>query len=417
MEGYERIGSSNSSKYETLPDPEPHKVHKKRIYAIISLFLISLVSFVSQTELTSYLYNGLNFNQPYLLLYLTHSSWIYIWPIQVITIAFYKHFKRCHKHGLRATDISLLKVHLIDSVKNQHKKVFKTSGILIEEHYTNDSDYPKNILQFVFSKSIKSIIKKIFLLTLILNFAGCSWYFAMAVSPASDVTAIYNCSAFAALVLAIPILQEKFTWLKLSSVLIAIFGVFFVSYSGNTDAETSEFPYRILGDVVIAFGALFYGLYEVLYKKLACPPEDSVSARRQVAFSNFCASLLGCATICIVWVLLVFVHVTGISEFNIKFTGYTWLIIILSIVSNLVFSLSFLSLMSLTSPVLSAVSSLVTILFVGVFEWLLFGITLTFEQLIGDLLIVVGFGVLSYAYWNEINAEDVEDDQTDVDDV
>ncbi|CAM9022954.1 unnamed protein product [Wickerhamomyces anomalus] len=88
-----------------------------------------------------------------------------------------------------------------------------------------------------------------------------------------------------------------------------------------------------------------------------------------------------------------------------------WVIIISSLLSNLIYSLSFLALMSLTSPVLSSVSSLITILFVGLFEWILFGVKLSAGQLIGDLFVVIGFGVLSYSYWAEITEEDVDDDE------
>jgi drug/metabolite transporter (DMT)-like permease len=435
-EGYERIGSVSSDrdlnshsplqpddaetspfpKYEaplaSQPSLDEPKVHKKKIYAVVFLFLLSLVAFVSQTELTSYLYNGLGYNQPYLLLYLTHTSWIFIWPIQVFAIVIFKHFKKSHAHGYSPFNPHKLKRHLHDSLKNQHRNIYKTSGIIINKHYIHESDYPQTIRQFIFSASILSILKRIALLSFILNLAGCTWYISMGISPASDVTAIYNCSAFSALVLAVPILKERFTYLKLSSVMIALFGVFYVSYSGQDDSEDtpSNFPYRIWGDVIIAFGAVLYGLYEVLYKKLVCPPDDAVSSRRQVAFSNFSASLIGLVTASFLWILIVLADWFDISKFDLTgFTAYTWLIIGLSIVSNLVFSLSFLSLMSLTSPVLSSVSSLVTILFVGISEWVIFGIQLTPQQLIGNFFIVVGFVVLSYSYWNELNKEDVDD--------
>ena len=45
--------------------------------------------------------------------------------------------------------------------------------------------------------------------------------------------------------------------------------------------------------------------------------------------------------------------------------------------------------MALTSPVLSSVSSLLTIL-IGLVEWWVFGNKLGFQQLVGDLLVIVG---------------------------
>lgn len=419
-DGYAPIDSPNLNQQEGQSDQfkTPGQDHlaksNKKLIAVISLFLISLFSFVSQTELTSYLYNSLEFDQPYLLLYLTHGSWWMIWPIQVFSIAIYKHFKRSKKHGYNVLDLTKFKKNISHSLKNQHKNIFKTSGIVINENYQYEHEYPSSIPSFLLSKSIRGLIIKIFIITTILSIAGCTWYVAMGIAPASDITAIYNCSAFSALVFAIPILHEKFSYLKLSSVALAIFGVFFVAYSGDDDKDgdaPTDFPYRVLGDIIIAVGAVLYGLYEVLYKKLCCPPNNSVSSRRQVAFSNFCASLIGFTTISTLWIIIILAHVTGINKFHFPTGGFTWLIIVSSLLSNLIYSLSFLALMSLTSPVLSSVSSLITILFVGLFEWILFGVKLSAGQLIGDLFVVIGFGVLSYSYWAEITEEDVDDDE------
>ncbi|KAH3673532.1 hypothetical protein WICMUC_003639 [Wickerhamomyces mucosus] len=404
---------SEFSPYTANNTASPVVKSGKKIIVVVLLFILSLASFVSQTELTSYLYSNYDFNQPYLLLFLTHGSWFLIWPIQVISIAIFKHFKRSRKYQYNPFSLIQLQRNISSSVKNQHKNIFKTSGTLIGENYINNSEYPRSIWGFLTSKSIIHVIKSVFIDTIILTIAGCTWYVAMGLAPASDITAIYNCSAFSALIFAIPILKEKFTYLKLSSVLLAIIGVFFVAYSGDNNDSNSEFPYRLGGDLIIAIGAILYGLYEVLYKHWVCPPMNAVSSRRQVAFSNFCASLIGISTISIVWVIIFIAHITGISKLEIPKGSFQWLIIITSILSNLIFSLSFLALMSLTSPVLSSVSSLITILFVGLCEWILFGIGLSFGQIVGDLFVVVGFTILSYSYWKEISEEDVEDDEDD----
>jgi drug/metabolite transporter (DMT)-like permease len=326
--------------------------------------------------------------------------------MQVVCIALYKHVRRAAKHSYPVFDLKHFKHNFMESVKNQHRNIYKTSQTIKR----GSSITPASVKEFIQSESIMHLVKGIILLSIILNVAGVTWYIAMSLAPASDITAIYNCSAFTALLFAIPILHEKFTYVKLFSVLIAVIGVFCVAYSGESRSDDSEFPQRILGDLIIAFGAVMYGLYEVLYKKLSCPPVDAVSSRRLVAFSNFCASVIGLATFSFGWFIILVAHVMGWSRFTFITSLYTWLIIVFSIVSNLVFSLSFLALMSLTSPVLSSVSSLITILFVGLFEWILFGISISAGQLVGDFFVVIGFIVLSYSYWNEITEEDVDDD-------
>ncbi|KAH3687912.1 hypothetical protein WICPIJ_001129 [Wickerhamomyces pijperi] len=427
-EGYEEVSSHNTRSTTILPiQVNEHSNYpvdlvpplrygtveksSKKIIAVVFLFIISLVSFVSQTEITAYLYSDLNFNQPYLLLFLTHGSWVMIWPIQVIIIAIFKHFKR------KGLQFSSFKKSFTSSIKNQHRNIFKTSMFLLGEELVNDNEYPKSISEFFHSRSIQYVIKYLACDTLILTVAGCTWYVAMAIAPASDITAIYNCSAFSALIFAIPILKEKFTYLKLSSVLLAIMGVFCVAYGGeNNDDDSSDgdkYPNRIIGDLIIALGAVLYGLYEVLYKYWVCPSSDVVSSRRQVSFSNFCASIIGGCTLLFVWVVIVIAHVTGVSRFSLPTGWFQWMLIATSVVSNLIFSLSFLSLMSLTSPVLSSVSSLVTILMVGLFEYVVFDIKLGVGQIIGDLFVVVGFTILSVSYWKEISEEDIDEEEDD----
>ena len=70
----------------------------------------------------------------------------------------------------------------------------------------------------------------------------------------------------------------------------------------------------------------------------------------------------------------------------------------------------FLSLMALTGPVLSSVSSFVTIFLIGIVEWVLFGNALSFKQLIGDALVIIGFVVLTVASWKEISEGNDEDE-------
>lgn len=396
-------GASAGQQYQ-----HQHQVSSKKLLSVCFFFLVSLVSFVSQTELTSYLYNELRFNQPYLLLMITHGSWWAIWPVQVLLIAHYKYYKYYSKNKNYAQSIK-------SSLFNQHRNIYTTAQVILGSPSGNDL-FPTSAMGFIRSAAIVNIVSKVFILTCILTVAGITWYLAMGLSPASDITAIYNCSAFSALIFAIPLLHEQFTYLKLSSVVLAIIGVFFVAYSGESSNPTeSVYPNRVFGDVIIAFGALLYGLYEVLYKKFVCPPMNSVSSKRMVAFSNFCASLIGLSTLLVVWVIVVAANYLNISKFELITDGYTLFIIVMSIVSNLVFSLSFLALMTLTSPVLSSVSSLITILFVGLFEWVLFGVRITAQQLLGDLFVVVGFVVLSYAYWNEITEDDRDDDETEDD--
>ncbi|KAK6457601.1 uncharacterized protein RJT20DRAFT_125390 [Scheffersomyces xylosifermentans] len=463
---------------------------KTKIVFVTFLFLLSLLSFVTQTEFTSQAYQ-LGFGEPVVLLLVTHGSWWILWPLQALGVSLYRTFtkyrqqqkyggdhtvsdyigagiqyQRLNSHSQlledqqqsnegddqttqnRQINVPIQQLNYYKYFKKcvvkQFHNVYHTSILIYEAnvnydkttdnlnelidrnaHISSSSSISACVHSFVNTPSIKYTLFKALLITGVLTIAGFTWYGAMAMTYAADVTAIYNCSAFTAYAFAIPILQEKFSWLKASSVIIAISGVFIVAYSGSSgDDKTVDdgeelYPYRFWGNLIILIGAILYGYYEVIYKRYLCvPPHLSkiITPRRQSTFANFVMGLLGFFTCIFVLVTIIVAELFHIHSFNFfnygDKTRLIWTYIVGSIFSNLIFSASFLSLMALTSPVLSSVSSLLTIFLIGIVEWIMFGNTLGFQQLLGDFLVVIGFVILTVASWKEIS-EGNEDDDVD----
>lgn len=329
----------------------------------------------------------------------------------------FHYFKKCivkQIHNVYHTSILIYEANVNDdrSIRNLH--------VLVDQnpHISSTSSITACIASFVATPAFKYIALKTALISLVLNIAGFTWYGAMSMTYASDVTAIYNCSAFTAYAFAIPLLHERFSWLKASSVVIAVAGVFVVAYSGADGSEAEEqYPYRFFGNLIISVGAVLYGYYEVLYKKYTCVPEHLarvITPRRQLTFSNFVMALLGFFTLTFLLTGVLIAEVFHIHHFNLsgygKSTARIWAYISGSIISNLLFLALFLSLMALTSPVLSSVSSLLTIFLIGIVEWILFGNQLGAKQLIGDALVIVGFAILTTASWKEISQGEESDE-------
>ncbi|CAK7897300.1 hypothetical protein CAAN1_27S01200 [[Candida] anglica] len=492
----------------------------KKIAAIVVLFLLSLLSFVCQTEFTSSAYK-LGFKEPVFLLFVTHGSWWIFWPCQALVVSIlrthdkYQRDKKSPRSAL--SPINSARYHRLDSQSQllEEQQLFEESGqaqglastgsvvtgapitrssastqaffywsyfkkciikqihnvyhtaILVYEANVNHDTRTERLNELVeqnprlSSLSVKEcvrsllptqafqyILKRCLYITAVLTVAGLTWYAAMSMTYPSDVTAIYNCSAFTAYAFAIPLLGEKFSWLKASSVIIAVAGVFTVAYSpggeiessegsesvgelvkrtlsvavtmvtrGSDDESSDEYPLRSIGNLIILVGAVLYGYYEVIYKKYTCigPHIDkTITPRRQVTFANFIMGLLGLFTGLIMGSVILLCQIIGIHHFKLFSYGddtvTIWLYILGSIISNLTFSASFLSLMSLTNPVLSSVSSLLTIFLIGVVEWVMYGVTLSAQQLAGDFLVVVGFAVLTIASWKEISEGKDDDD-------
>ncbi|EFX02093.1 duf6 domain containing protein [Grosmannia clavigera kw1407] len=77
---------------------------------------------------------------------------------------------------------------------------------------------------------------------------------------------------------------------------------------------------------------------------------------------------------------------------------------------NATFAGSFLVLISLTSPVLSSVASLLTIFIVAVSDWALTGQSPSVPAIIGGSMIVVAFVLLSWSTYKEMTEEERKKD-------
>lgn len=367
------------------------KLETRKKYTYAAFFLgLSLVSFVIQTETAVYIQHELGWNKAYCMLYFTHGSWSLLWPFQLLVLRLQKWkmpwytFWRRHVYLVRTT-----------------AQMVELQDLTIPRGQRNPVPYMLRMTAFV---------------TCALTVAGGSWYVAVNLTSPSDLTAIYNCSAFFAYAFSVPILKEKLRWDKSFAVLVAIVGVLIVAYGDSTPTkhggksggsvgggEEKEAKNRVLGNLIIGVGSVLYGFYEVLYKRLACPPEG-VSPGRGMIFANTFGSLIGSFTLLVLWVPLPILHVIGWEKFELPRGEAAWLMAI-SVLANATFSGSFLVLISLTSPVLSSVAALLTIFLVAIVDWMWTGIPLNPAAIIGGLLIIAAFLLLSWSTYREMTEE------------
>ncbi|KAK5076856.1 hypothetical protein LTS08_006027 [Lithohypha guttulata] len=380
------------------------QARKKYLYA--SFFLVlSLISFVIQTETAVYIQHKLHWNKAYCMLWLTHGSWSLLWPTQLLILRLQKRRQSWHSFWL------------------SHRSLLTSTAQMVQ---TQDL-HPSKLSA---PRPWKHMFQVTAFVTTFLTVAGGSWYVAVDLTTPSDLTAIYNCSAFFAYAFSILLLKEKARLDKIISVALAILGVLIVAYGdsghpkhgshsgGATNPQPDEPDNRTLGNLIIGIGSVMYGLYEVLYKKYACPPEGT-SPTQGMLFANTFGSMIGIFTLFVLWIPLPILHYTGIETFALP-TGKAAALLAVSTLSNAIFSGSFLVLMSLTSPVLSSVAALLTIFLVAITDYLLTGEPLSGATISGGILIVVAFGLLSWATYREMMQEEkkrVEEEGKNFDEV
>lgn len=439
-----RTASSMRRMRSRSPLLQPAASSVRTRYVFASFFLVvSLVAFTVQTELAAKVQHERGWDKAYAMLYATHGSWTFLWPAEIVILRLrrggwrfwegwgnggeggrfggdgagsgtlsqrepWRIFWRRHMALIRGTAEMVRTGRLDvpnDGRRRQHGKMGAASS---------SSTPPGEPWWYLFRTTA--------LVTVSLTVAALSWYVAVSMTSPGDLTAIYNCSAFFAYAFSVPLLGERLRWDKAGAVAISIIGVLVVAYgdSGSTTPSNPQRPpdgadvplvepdpaTRFAGNLIIGGGSVLYGLYEVLYKRLACPP-DGCSPGRGVVFANFFGSCIGAFTLLVLWIPIPILHWTGIEPFEIP-DAYTALLLGLSVVANAIFAGSFLVLISLTSPVLSSVAALLTIFIVAVVDWLLTGVPLGPSSLIGGAMIAVAFALLSWATWREMVADEVE---------
>ena len=353
---------------------------------------------------------------------MTHSSWILLYPFLLLVLRL---------NNLHTPWKTFWRYHLATLKTISHSVEFQQ---VIPHSAASYNPFPY-------------LIKTIALVTCSLTIAGGSWYIAVNLTSPSDLTAIYNCSAFFAYAFSVPLLNEKLRWDKSLAVLLAIGGVLMIAYGdapvskpvptppsdtaaigapglgfdpekSTTSSSSSEAENRLLGNLIIGIGSVLYGLYEVLYKRLACPPSHAghtTTAKNGMIFATLIGSLIGLFTLTVLWIPLPLLHWSGLEVFELP-KGKAAALLLVSVGANVVFSGSFLVLISLTSPVLSSVAALLTIFLVAFTDWLWTGKPIGFAALVGGGVIVVAFGVLSWSTWVEMREEAKEKEIMDSDD-
>lgn len=350
----------------------------RRHHLAAAALLISLISFTAQTELLSRV-SAQGYSKPVFVMYLTHSMVSLLFPLQVLVLKVckpkqsFKRFWKKHTTHLRQT------AQQIQQANGYSGSVYKYFAVVTV------------------------------ILAVSLNIAGASWYIAIGLTTASDVTAIYNCSIFYAYAFSVCILHETLSWAKIISVVGSALGVVIVAYGGSNNISTEARSHRMIGNLIIAAGSVLYGLYEVLAKKLSSPPQE-VSAKKQAAFANLTGALIGVGTLVLMWPVILILHWTGVETLEMP-TKSVLVPLIWSITMNVTFIGSFLVLMSLTSPVFGSVSSLLATFLVPIVDYVLRGTRITLAEVFGGLVILLSFVLMTWASLAEMEEDGKDEDE------
>ncbi|TKA83452.1 hypothetical protein B0A55_00537 [Friedmanniomyces simplex] len=316
---------------------------------IVLALLITVLGFVINTESTEYFESQLAWKKPFASMYVTHSSLALPW---ICYIAFQRFRARHTPYRI------WVKEH-----NNQLREAVSTI-----DAYTTDGPWMVYKLRGRVGGPLDFLLTSMAALTVVLAMSGISWFIALAWTTPADLTAIYNCSTFFAAAFSVPLLGEI----------------------GLDKVGTS----RLFGNVVACVGALTFGLYEVLFKKWACSSRPT-SPRQSLPLTLTASALTGFYTFATAWVVLILLHIFGVETF-VWPSAKVWVWIIVAVLSGSI-SITMLAILVVwTDPVFGSFANVLSVFFVALSDWLLFGLTPSFATYVGGGLVIVAFSLLTW---------------------
>ncbi|KAK0326773.1 hypothetical protein LTR82_002616 [Friedmanniomyces endolithicus] len=361
---------------------------------LIALALtITVLGFVINTESVEYVETELNYNKPFASISLA-LPWICYIALQRFRARHtpYRVWVKEHNNRLREA------VSSIDA-------------------YSTDGPWMVVKLRGRVEGPLDFLLTSMAVLTVVLMLSGISWFVALAWTTPADLTAIYNSSTFFAAAFSVPLLGERLGWYSIVAVGLSVVGTFVIAYGDTTakhDVEDKVGTSRLFGNIVACLGALAFGLYEVLFKKWACSSRPT-SPQQSLPLTLTASALTGFYTFATAWIILIPLHILGVETF-IWPSAKVWLWLMVAILSGssmrhisdlpiarehaddvLAVSITMLAVLVVwTDPVFGSFANVLSVFFVALSDWLLFGLTPSLATYVGGGLVIVAFSLLTW---------------------
>ncbi|KAI0308234.1 hypothetical protein B0F90DRAFT_138893 [Multifurca ochricompacta] len=349
----------------------------------VIIFVLTLIAFVVESQLTQYVQSTLHYRQPFFLFYIVHSSLALTFPLHLLFL-------------ILTTSLSA-------------ESLLAGLSLAIKLHFApNDQSHLTTVRSpFPYFRFLKLIA----FLTLGVTIPALLWFVSVSLSPLSDVTAIWNTNAFFAYIIAVRLFKLNWEVRKLLAVLIATFGVMAVVYGDATESGFPPADHResfrdareqakpkapLIGDLLTLCASVGYGLYQVMYKRHAALPSDpeyesggayapipdsedltagSLNGSNTRAggsaypppfglYPNLVTCGIGLMTLYSLWIILPVLHYSGYERFRLPHDAIVTFSIAGIAISGLVFNAGLMILLGIWGPIVVSVGNLLTIVLV-----------------------------------------------------
>ncbi|KAJ1955840.1 hypothetical protein IWQ62_005437 [Dispira parvispora] len=370
--------------------------------------LVCIISFTCQTMASRYIQSHANYEKPYFILWVAHSSFFILLPFHYFvermrnsrqTLA--KQWNQIMVGGAKLRLQSKL-AHGRLSPADQELHQTVNQVVTVTSPITPAGSRPR---RWVAPKHYKRIlifmVKRCAWFSLLLNFSAYLWYIAVAFTTMSKVTAIYNCSCFFAYIFSVWLLNDKLMWSKVSAVLISVAGVMLMVLVNRDPSDTlanpvdrdqgsvASKPREFVGDALSILCASLIGLYQVLYKKHGTTPDY-----HSLIFVDGILALLGLSTLLLCWIPIPILSWTGWEVFEFP----TWPVLRIIMINSffgVLYNGAFIVVLALTTPLFASVGIMLTIPCIATIDMIISGELLAWNVMLGGLGILAGFALLT----------------------
>ncbi|KAI9354177.1 hypothetical protein BD770DRAFT_367694 [Pilaira anomala] len=370
--------------YQTVPDGEQpptsptFQPRKSRSVLATAMLALCIITFVLQTELAQYVQKTTSYSKPYFILYISHSCYVFMLPLQLIA-----EYIQLHHFNSKSKKNRTIFQNMIETVNNCKSSV-NNSIVELQYRVQGNCVFP---LGFILRTGL--------ILSVLLTLPAYIWYLSVNLTTMSNLTAIYNTGCFFAYLFSIIMLHDRIVVAKVGAVFLCMLGVLAmacwpVSSGDSEDGDNINqgVAREWIGILVASFGAAAYGFYEVYYKKYASPSHPTI------LFANTVTGAIGIVTFLVFWIPFPILHFTGVETFELPdVTTFKYILAIASM--SVIYNATFMAVIALVNPVFAAVGVMLTVPAVAITDVLVTGVMVPTSTIIGSILILVGFVILN----------------------
>ncbi|KAK6350027.1 hypothetical protein TWF696_006277 [Orbilia brochopaga] len=383
----ERLFSGDQeSASESLDSPETGRRYlgglSRRAFGI-ALLLLVVTLWVTSSFLVSHIFTDDSYVKPYLVVYLSTSSFtVYLIPWGIKQL-----FKRPNVRRL----------FRLEPLRGGKSRLDTRYSRINDDVEADEDEGPQGLHTKLSTRETMRLSAQFCLLWFVANwFAGaCLEYTTVASTTILSATSSIFTLIFAALFKV-----ERFSWAKVLAITVSMAGVVLISTAdaknGESESEPTSADERephhtvaeiLLGDGMALFGALVYGLYTVLLK-VRIGHESRVSMQLFFGF-------VGLFNFLCLWPGLIILHYTGYEKFELPPSTNVCIIILINCSITVVSDFCWVFAMMYTTPVIVTVGLSLSIPMALFGDTIISSLKLSWTYWLGACLVFGAFFVVN----------------------